>query len=183
MNLTYIILGLVGVIFLWVIFAYNSFVSLVNQTKNAWADIDVQLKRRADLIPNLVEVVKGYAKHEKKVFTDVTVARTAVMSAQNPAAAAEANNMLAGALKSLFAVAENYPQLRASENFAKLQSDLTDTENKIEAARRFYNANVRELNIKIESFPYNLLASIFGFRRQEFFQTEEENRAAVKVSL
>lgn len=179
----YIVLAVLGAILLWIVIAYNSFVSLVNQTKNAWADIDVQLKRRASLIPNLVEVVKGYAKHEKGVFEEVTKARAALTSARNPHAAAVADNMLTGALKSLFAVAENYPNLRASENFSKLQDELTDTENKIEASRRFYNANVRDLNTKIEIFPNNLIASIFKFEKQEYFQTDQEAKKEIKVSM
>lgn len=179
----YIVLGVLGIILLWIVIAYNSFVSLVNQTKNAWADIDVQLKRRTSLIPNLVEIVKGYAKHEKGVFEEVTRARAALTKAQDPHAAAVADNMLTGALKSLFAVAENYPNLRASENFSKLQDELTDTENKIEASRRFYNANVRDLNTKIEIFPNNLIASIFKFEKQEYFQTDEEGKKEVKVAM
>lgn len=179
----YIVLAVLGVILLWVIVAYNSFVSLVNQTKNAWADIDVQLKRRASLIPNLVEVVKGYAKHEKGVFEEVTKARSALVNAKNPPQAAAAENMLTNALKSLFAVAEAYPALQASENFSKLQDDLTDTENKIEASRRFYNANVRDLNIKIEIFPNNIIAGIFNFQKQTFFEADEEAKREVKVSI
>lgn len=182
-NPIYIVLIVLGVIILWVIIAYNSFVSLVNQTKNAWADIEVQLKRRASLIPNLVETVKGYAKHEKDVFEEVTKARSALVDAKNPQQAAAADNMLTGALKSLFAVAEAYPNLRASENFSKLQSDLTDTENKIEASRRFYNANVRDLNTKIEVFPYNLIAGIFKFQKQAFFEADEEAKKEVQVSM
>jgi len=183
MFLVYVLLGLAVIILLWVVSAYNSFISLINQTKNAWADIDVQLKRRADLIPNLVEVVKGYAKHEKGVFEEVTKARSALMTAKTPQEAAEANDSLTGALKSLFAVAENYPTLRASENFSQLQGDLTQTEDKIESSRRFYNANVRELNIRIESFPNNILANIFHFQKQAFFETGEEDKKTVKVSF
>lgn len=182
-NSFYIIIGIIGIVLLWVIFVYNAFVSLVNQTKNAWADIEVQLKRRASLIPNLVETVKGYAKHEKGVFEEVTKARSALVNAKNPPQAAAADNMLTNALKSLFAVAEAYPNLRASENFSKLQDDLTDTENKIEASRRFYNANVRELNTKIEIFPYNIIANIFKFKSQSFFEASEEAKKEVKVSL
>lgn len=179
----YIILAFLGVIILWVIIAYNSFISLVNQTKNAWADIDVQLKRRYSLIPNLVEVVKGYAKHEKTVFEDVTKARTQAMGASTVADKEKAENMLSSALKSLFAVAEAYPNLRASENFSQLQSELTDTENKIENSRRFYNANVRDLNIKIETLPSNIIAGIFHFQKQEFFQATEEEKQDVKISM
>lgn len=179
----YIIAAVLGVILLWVLFTYNSFISLVNQTKNAWSDIDVQLKRRYSLIPNLVEVVKGYAKHEKTVFEDVTKARTQAMGATTVADKEKAENMLTGALKSLFAVAEAYPNLRASENFSQLQSELTDTENKIENSRRFYNANVRDLNIKIETLPSNIIAGIFHFQKQEFFQATDEEKQDVKVSM
>jgi len=144
-----------------------------NQTKEAWADIDVQLKRRYDLIPNLVETVKGYASHERELFEKVTEARTRAMGAQTIKEHGEAENMLAGALKSLFAVSENYPQLRASENFLELQRELTDTEDKIQAARRFYNGNARDLNIVIESFPSNIIAGIFIFKQAEFFELED----------
>lgn len=155
---------------------YNSLVKLKNRALEAWSDIDVQLKRRYDLIPNLVETVKGYAAHEKEVFENVTKARTAALEAQksgNPQKVGEAENALAGTLKTLFAVAENYPDLKASQNFLELQRDLRDTEDKIQAARRFYNGNVRDLNIKIESFPTNIIASIFGFKKMELFEIEE----------
>lgn len=177
----YLILAVVGTILLWVTLGYNSFISIINQTKNAWADIDVQLKRRADLIPNLVEIVKGYAKHEKGVFEEVTKARSALVNAKNPPQAAVAYNMLTDALKSLFAVAEAYPNLRASENFSKLQDELTDTEDKIEASRRFYNANVRDLNTKVETFPDNIIASVFGFQKQEFFKADEQAQKDIQV--
>lgn len=179
----YISLAIIGIILVWIVVSYNSFISLVNQTKNAWADIDVQLKRRASLIPNLVEIVKGYAKHEKGVFEEVTKARTAMVSAQNPTEAAKANDSLTGALKSLFAVAEAYPDLKASENFSKLQDELTQTEDNIEQSRRFYNANVRDLNTKIEVFPYNILANIFGFKAQAFFEANENEKADIAVTL
>ena len=163
---------------------YNGLVTLRNRAKEAWSDIDVQLKRRYDLIPNLVETVKGYAAHEKELFENVTKARTAAINAQGAAAQAKAENALTGALKSVFAVAENYPQLRASENFQKLQDELTDTENKIEAARRFYNGNVRDLNIKIEKFPDSIIASMFGFKPMELFELEEsEAKQPVKVQF
>ncbi|MBI2430866.1 MAG: LemA family protein [Candidatus Levybacteria bacterium] len=183
MSLLYIIAGIVGVVLLWIVFAYNSLISLVNQTKNAWSDIDVQLKRRYDLIPNLVETVKGYAKHEKGVFEEVTKARSQAMSAKGVEEKGAAENMLTGALKSLFAIAENYPTLQASENFSKLQDELTDTENNIEASRRFYNANVRDLNTKIEVFPTNIIAGLFRFQKQEFFQAVPGEKEAVKVSM
>lgn len=183
MNPLYIILGIFAVVVLWIVAAYNGIVSLVNQTKNAWSDIDVQLKRRYDLIPNLVEVVKGYAKHEKSVFEDVTKARSAAMSAKGVEEKGAAENMLSGALKSLFAVTENYPTLKASDNFSKLQDSLTETENNIESSRRFYNANVRDLNTKIQVFPTNLIANMFGFKSQDFFQAAESDKEAVKVSM
>ncbi|RJQ24672.1 LemA family protein [Candidatus Parcubacteria bacterium] len=183
MNILYIIVGVLAVIIFWVIIAYNSFISLINQTKNAWSDIEVQLKRRASLIPNLVETVKGYAKHEKGVFEEVTKARSALMNAKNPPQAAAADDMLTNALKSLFAVAEAYPNLRASENFSNLQGQLTETEDKIENSRRFYNANVRELNIKIETFPYNIIANIFHFQKRDFFEASEEAKKDVEVSF
>ncbi|MCX6712477.1 MAG: LemA family protein [Candidatus Vogelbacteria bacterium] len=170
---------------IWVVFAYNGFIRLVNQTKEAWADIDVQLKRRYDLIPNLVEAVKGYAAHESGVFQKVTEARANAMNAQGPAEKGKADNMLTDALKSVFAVAEAYPQLRAVESFTSLQTELADTENKIQAARRFYNGNVRDLNIKVETFPSNIIAGMFKFTKQEFFQLEAGSVAKepVKVSF
>lgn len=170
----WIILSVVVVIVLWVIAVFNGLVILKNRAKEAWADIDVQLKRRYDLIPNLVETVKGYATHEREVFEKVTEARANAMSAQGAKDKAEAENMLSNTLKSLFAVSENYPELKASQNFLALQNELTDTEDKIQAARRFYNTNVRDLNIKIESFPANLIANSFSFKQMELFQTANE---------
>jgi LemA protein len=173
----------VVVLLLWLILAYNGLVSSRNRAKEAWSDIDVQLKRRYDLIPNLVESVKGYMAHERGVFEKVTEARTRAMGATG-AAKAGAEDALSGALKSLFAVAENYPQLKASENFQKLQDELTDTEDKIQAARRFYNGNVRDLNIAIQSFPKNLIARNFGFTPMEFFgDLSEAERQPVKVKF
>ena len=181
--LTFILI-LVAVLILWMIFVYNSLVRLENRTREAWADIDVQLKRRYNLIPNLVETVKGYASHEKEVFEKVTEARTRAMGAKTAKEKGEAENILSGTLKSLFAVSENYPQLKASENFMELQRELRDTEDKIQAARRFYNANVRDLNIKIESFPANIIASTFGFKGMELFELEEpEERATPSVKF
>lgn len=163
---------------------YNSLVTLKNRVKEAWSDIDVQLKRRYDLIPNLVESVKGYAKHEEKVLESVIKARAMAMGAQSVDQHAQAENMLSGALKSLFAVAEAYPDLKASANFVELQRELTDTEDKIQASRRFYNSNVRDLNIKIEHFPSNLIASSFGFGKEAFFElSDEKERENVKVSF
>jgi LemA protein len=186
MTIIYILLGVLALIVLWVIFVYNGFVSLVQRTKEAWADIDVQLKRRYDLIPNLVETVKGYATHEKTAFENVTAARSAAMGAQGPHDKGEAENMLSGALKSLFAVAEAYPDLKANQNFLALQTELSDTENKIQSARRFYNGNVRDLNTMIEQFPGNIVAGIFKFSKIEFFELEADEQVAkepVKVSF
>lgn len=162
------------IVILWLIFTYNRLITLKNRSKEAWADIDVQLKRRYDLIPNLVETVKGYATHEKEVFEKVTEARARAMGAQTIEEHSKAENYLSQTLKTLFAVAENYPQLRASENFLELQREVRDTEDKIQAARRFYNTNVRDLNIKIESFPANTVAKIFNFSKMDFFEIEGE---------
>ncbi len=166
------VVALIGVFF-WS--TYNGLTKLKVRVDEAWSDITVQLKRRADLIPNLVESVKGYAAHEKQVFDDVTNARAAVMSAtqQGPEATAKAENQFEGALKSLFAVAEAYPQLRASENFQQLQNELVDTEDKIQASRRFYNGGVRDLNTKIKLFPNNLVAGMLGFVEREFFEVAD----------
>jgi LemA protein len=173
-----IILAIVVVLALWVVAMYNRFVRLRTRSEEAWADIDVQLKRRYDLIPNLIETVKGYAAHEQSTFQKVTEARTAAMGAQTVAQHAEAENMLSGALKSLFAVSESYPDLKANENFLELQRELTDTENKIQAARRFYNTNVRDLNIAAETFPSNIIAKWFKFMKKEFFELAENESAA-----
>jgi LemA protein len=162
---------------------FNRLVTLRNRTKEAWADIDVQLKRRHDLIPNLVGTVKGYAVHEKEVFEKVTEARAKAISAQGLAEKGQAENMLSGTLKSLFAVAESYPELKANQNFLELQRELTDTEDKIQAARRFYNGNVRDLNIQIETFPTNLIAGAFGFQKMEFFEIEEAEKEPVSVKF
>lgn len=182
--ITYIILGVFAVIILWFILAYNGFVRLVTRVKEAWADIDVQLKRRYDLIPNLVEIVKGYATHEREAFEKVTQARARALGAQSVKEKEEADNMVSSALKSIFAIAEAYPQLRAVESFVNLQNELADTENKIQAARRFYNGNVRDLNIKIDTFPSNIVGKIFNFQKQEFFELEEEAaKEPVKVKF
>jgi len=184
MTLTQIILIVVAVIVLWIILTYNRLITLRNRAKEAWSDIDVQLKRRYDLIPNLVETVKGYAAHERGVFEKVTEARTRAMGARSMKEKGEAENMLSSTLKSLFAVAENYPDLKASTNFLELQRELRDTEDKIQAARRFYNTNVRDLNIKIESFPANTVANIFRFAKMDFFEIEEAAaREPVKVKF
>ncbi len=180
MTILWIILA---IIILWLILAYNRLIALKNRAKEAWADIDVQLRRRYDLIPNLVETVKGYATHEKELFEKVTEARTKAMGAKTMKEHSEAENFLSGTLKTLFAVAENYPKLRASENFLELQKELRDTEDKIQAARRFYNGNVRDLNIKIESFPVNIVAQIFRFKKRDFFEIEGIAREPVKVKF
>jgi len=181
----WIIIAIIVLALVWVALSYNGLIRLVNQTKEAWADIDVQLKRRYDLIPNLVEAVKGYAAHESGVFEKVTEARAKALSAQGPAEKGKAEDALSGALKSVFAVAEDYPQLRAVESFTNLQTELSDTENKIQAARRFYNGNVRDLNIKVDTFPSNIIAGMFKFTKQEFFQLEDGSAAKepVKVSF
>ena len=189
MTITYVVLGVIVIIVLWVIFAYNGFISRVNRTKEAWADIDVQLKRRYDLIPNLVETVKGYAAHESGVFEKVTEARTAAMSASASGTVADktqAENQLSGTLKTLFAVSEAYPDLKANQNFLDLQRQLSDTEDKIQAARRFYNGNVQELNTAIEQFPGNVIAGTFGIKKMDLFQLGDADAAAkdpVKVSF
>lgn len=181
MNIILIILALVVV---WVIFSYNRFITLRTRSGEAWADIDVQLKRRYDLIPNLVNTVKGYAAHEAGTFEKVTQARANAMNAQSVGEHAEAENMLSGALKSLFAVSENYPDLKANQNFLELQRELSDTENKIQSARRFYNTNVRDLNIAVESFPQNIVAKMFKFTKKDFFElAEEAAKEPVKVSF
>jgi len=185
MSIIYIIVGVLVVVGLWFMLAYNRFITLVNRAKEAWADIDVQLKRRYDLIPNLVNTVKGYATHEKEAFENVTKARAMSIGAQGIEAKGEAENMLSGALKSLFAVAEAYPELKANQNFLGLQSELSDTENKIQAARRFYNGNVRDLNTAVEVFPNNIIASMFRFAKMEFFElgTDEAAKNPVEVKF
>lgn len=171
---------ILGALVLWVVFVYNKFIRLRNRAEEAWSDIDVQLKRRYDLIPNLVNTVKGYATHESEAFEKVTKARAEAIGAGTRAEKSEKELGLSGALKSLFAVAEDYPDLKANENFKHLQSELSDTENKIQAARRFYNTNVMELNTGIESFPGNMIAGPFGFQKKEFFELEAGEEAARK---
>lgn len=179
----YILIILVLIV-LWVIVIYNGLVSLKNRAGEAWADIEVQLKRRYDLIPNLVNTVKGYATHESSAFENVTKARSAAMGAGGSLAdKGQAENMLTGALKSVFAIAEAYPDLKANQNFLALQSELSDTENKIQAARRFYNGNVRDLNIKVESFPSNILAKMFNFSQKEFFDLADNDAAQNPVEV
>lgn len=184
MNILNIILILLVVLILWLIFTYNRLIRFKNRVNEALSDIDVQLKRRYDLIPNLVETVKGYMQHEKNVLENITMARSAIMNAGSDLhKKAEADNMLSNALKSLFAVAENYPDLKASANFLKLQDELSDTENKIQAARRFYNTNVRDFNTLIQVFPTNLIARILGFSAFEFFEAENQEKENIKVSF
>ncbi|MBI2196578.1 LemA family protein [Candidatus Daviesbacteria bacterium] len=181
--ITYIIIGAVVLIVLWLLATYNGLVTLRNRVREAWSQIDVQLKRRSSLIPNLVEAVKGYTKHEKGVLEEVTKARTSLMGAKDPHQAAEANNMLTDALKSLFAVAENYPQLKASENFKQLQDELSDTETKVAASRQFYNTNVMDLNNNLETIPSAWVGQMFGFQKEEFFKATEEEKADIKVKF
>ena len=178
-----LIIGVIVVlgIFVWV--TYNSLVTLKIRVDEAWSDITVQLKRRADLIPNLVNSVKGYAAHESGVFEKVTEARSAVMNADGVKQTADAENMLEGALKSLFAVAEAYPDLKANENFLQLQNELVDTEDKIQASRRFYNGGVRDLNTKIQIFPSNVFAGMLGFKERDFFEVEDMATVANPVEV
>ena len=177
--ITLIVVGvIVLLVIVFLISSYNSLVKLKNRVEEAWSDITVQLKRRTDLIPNLVNSVKGYAAHEQGVFEKVTEARSAIMNAQGVAETAQAENMLEGALKSLFAFAEAYPDLKANQNFLQLQQELVDTEDKIQASRRFYNGGVRDLNTKIQTFPVNLIADMFNFQSKEFFEVED--RAAIE---
>lgn len=179
----YIILGILVILILWVIAAYNGLIKAGTRTDEALSDIDVQLKRRHDLIPNLIETVKGYAGHEEKIFKDVTEARAKAISAKGPEEKAQAENALSGTLKTLFAVTENYPNLKANENFIELQRELSDTENKIQAARRFYNGNVKGLNIKIQTFPSNIIAGMFSFKKREFFMMEESEKDVPAVKF
>jgi LemA protein len=183
MMIVYVILGAIVLVGLYIWSLYNGLVTESTQIDEAWGQIDIQLKRRADLIPNLVETVKGYAKHEKSVFTEVTKARSALMGAKTPADSARANDMLSGALKSLFAVAEAYPQLKANENFVQLQKELSDTEDKVAYARQYYNTQLMEYNLKVKVFPNNMLAGAFGFREKEFFKTAEAERKGVRVKF
>jgi LemA protein len=179
-----ILVGLLAVVLLWIAGAYNSLVRLRNQLENAWAQIDVQLKRRHDLIPNLVETVKGYAKHERETFERVTQARNMAINAKSVGERAEAENVLTGALKSLFAVAEAYPELKANQNFMQLQEELASTENKVAFSRQFYNDSVMTYNTRIEIFPINLIATMFNFGRREFFEVKAEGeREAPKVAF
>jgi LemA protein len=178
-----VLIVLVVIVGLVLVAMYNRLVRLRNRIENAWAQIDVQLQRRTDLIPNLVETVKGYAAHEKGVLEGVTQARAAVTNASGPAQKAAADNMLTGALKSLFAVAEAYPDLKANQNFAQLQEELSGTEGKIAYARQFYNDEVRSYNTSIQSFPTNLLANNFGFKEREYYEADDDARGPVRVQF
>lgn len=186
MKASYIVLIILGSAILWIIYTYNRLIGLRYRAREALSDIDVQLKRRYDLIPNLVEAVKGYLQHERTVLENVTKARAGVAAGadKNPLERAEAENMLANTLKTLFAVAENYPDLKANANFLDLQRELADTENKIQASRRFYNTTVRDLNTMIGVFPANIIARLFNFHEEKFFATESaEEKQPVKVKF
>lgn len=183
MTPTIILGGIVLLVLVYVLLLYNSLVTLRVRIKEAWSQIEVQLKRRSSLIPNLIETVKGYAKHEKSVFENVTKARSAMISAKNPRQAAAAENMLAGALKTLFAVAEDYPDLKASDNFKELQEELSDTETKIAASRQFYNSNVMEYNTKIQVVPSVIIARLFNFHKEDFFEADEAAKEEIKVKF
>ena len=182
MNPLYWILIILGVIILYIIIAYNSFIILRNRINNAWSQIDVQLKRRYDLIPNLINTVKGYVKHEKTVLTELTKARSQLISGSMDQKA-KASNQITDALKSIFAVAENYPQLKANENFKMLQEELSGTESKIAYARQFYNDSVMSFNNKIQTFPSKIIAGAFNFKDREFFKTEESEKKNIKVEF
>jgi LemA protein len=179
----YIALGIVVALVLYLVFKYNGFVTLRVRAQEAWSDIDVQLKRRYDLIPNLVNTVKGYATHESATFEKVTEARSRAMQAGTTAEKGDAENILSSTLKSLFAISEAYPELKANTNFLQLQGELSDTENKIQASRRFYNGNVRELNTAIESFPGNFIAKMFKFVKMDFFELEQDSAAKEPVEV
>ncbi len=183
MTILWVIIAVVVILAIWAIAVYNGLIGLKNRVEEASSDIDVQTKRRYDLIPNLVETVKGYAKHEKGVFEEVTKARTEAMQAKDIKQKAEKENALTDTLKTVFAVAENYPELKANENFNQLQTELTNTEDKIEASRRYYNGNVGDFNTKIEVFPDNIFAKMLGFSRKELYEARAEEKEAVKVDF
>ena len=183
MSIGIIVLVVAVVFVLGIIGIYNGLIKLKNRVDEAWSDMDVQLKRRHDLIPNLINTVKGYAMHERELFEKVTAARTAAMGAETPAQKEQTENMLSGTLKSLFAVAENYPDLKANQNFLELQRELTDTEDKIQASRRFYNTNVRDFNTKIQVFPTNIFAGMLNFTKRDFFAAEEGDKEVVNVQF
>jgi LemA protein len=181
--MAWIILGIILVVVAWFVLTYNNFVNLRNRVKNAWAQIDVQLKRRYDLIPNLVETVKGYAKHEKEIFENIAELRAKAMGATSVKDIGESNNQITGALKTLFAVAENYPELKANENFLKLQEELTNTENKISFARQFYNDIVMNYNATQQRIPANLIAGMMNLKTEEYYPVEEGEKGPVKVQF
>jgi LemA protein len=183
MIAVWIVLAILVLLLLYVIVSYNSLVRVRNRTDDAWSQIDVQLRRRYDLIPNLVETVKGYATHERQTFEAVTQARTQGMNAQGVAEQAQAENMITGALKSLFAVAEAYPELKANQNFLALQEELTATEGRISYARQFYNDTVLKLNTKVQTLPTNILAGMFGFKTREYFEADDTSRGPVTVQF
>ncbi|OGD94916.1 hypothetical protein A3F02_03545 [Candidatus Curtissbacteria bacterium RIFCSPHIGHO2_12_FULL_38_9b] len=178
-----VVVAIIVIILLYLWFIYNGLVTARVRIKEAWSGIEVQLKRRSALIPNLVEAVKGYTKHEKSVFENVTRARSALLSAKSPQAAAKADNMLTGALKTLFAVAEAYPNLKATENYKQLQEELSDTETKVAASRQFYNANVLDFNTKIKIFPNLIFANLLNFKEEEFFEADKESTEDIKVKF
>ncbi|MEM2963484.1 MAG: LemA family protein [Candidatus Anstonellales archaeon] len=183
LELSILIAGILLLVLLYAVLTFNHLITLKNRIENAWAQIDVQLKKRADLVPNLVETVKGYAKHEKTVFTEVTKARTAILNAKSVKEKAKADNFLTQTLKSLFAVAENYPKLEASKNFQMLQEELSGIENKIAYARQFYNDSVYELNKAIQSIPTNIIAALMNLKEKDYFRVEEEDTKPVKVKF
>lgn len=183
MTFGFVALGVIVLLVLWLVLTYNGLIRSRNRVDEAWSDIDVQLKRRYDLIPNLINTVKGYATHERELLEKVTQARSQAMQADTTHDKAEAENMLSGTLKSLFAVAENYPDLKANQNFLELQRELSDTENKIQASRRFYNGNVRDFNTAVQVFPTNVLAGMFNFTIREFFEAAEGEKENVKVEF
>lgn len=183
MSPIYIIGGIIALLAVWVLITYNGLVTLRNRVREAWSQIDVQLKRRSSLIPNLVEAVKGYIKHEKGVLEAVTKARTSLMNASSLSQKASADNMLTGALKSLFAVSENYPDLKASENFKQLQDELSDTETKVAASRQFYNTNVLDLNNSLEKVPSMWIGSMFGFTKEDFFKASDDEKKDVEIKF
>ena len=179
----WILLAVLAAIALWLIATFNGLVSLKNKTDEAWSDIDVQLKRRYDLVPNLVETVKGYAAHEQGTFQKVIEARTAAMSAKSVAEHAQAENMLSQTLKSIFALAEAYPELKANQNFLQLQGQLAELEDHLQAARRFYNGNVRDFNTQLQVFPTNMIGGMLGFTKRDFFETAEAEKTAPTVKF
>lgn len=182
-NFLWSLVAIAVIVIFWIIAVYNGLIRLKNRTDESWSDIDVQLKRRHDLIPNLLETVKGYVKHEQETLVKVIQARNAAMAGGGAETKARAENALSQTLKSIFALAESYPDLKANQNFLKLQDELADTENKIQAARRFYNGNVRDFNTKIQVFPDSLIANMLKFGRYEFFQIEETEKENIKVKF